>query len=225
VKTIFSEDIDKSVHLNSEEVFVFPVSFAQQQLWFLEQLEPGTPFYTLPLALKLRGNLNLAILERSLNELIQRHETLRTSLQVIDGKPVQVITPSAKIGLAVTDLRNLADREAQAEQIAAKEAQTPFILSQSPLMRVQLLRLESAEYILLITLHHAIADGWSMGVLLEELAALYAAFKTETLPNLPELPLQYADFTLWQQETPSSSTQFSGSNSILGFSTKSQTAA
>ncbi|PSB01238.1 non-ribosomal peptide synthetase [Merismopedia glauca] len=206
MKTIFSEaetvETLKSLDIEPGEVFVFPLSFAQRQLWFLEQLEPGTPFYTLPMVLKLAGRIEIGVLERSLNELVRRHEALRTNLAVIDGEPVQAIAPHLTLELPVIDLQGfpLEQREAEAERLANEEAQTPFILSQSALIRVKIVRLTEIEHILMLTMHHAIADGWSMGILLKELAAIYTAFSCDRPSPLPELTLQYADFSLWQQE-------------------------
>ncbi len=184
------------------EVFAFPASFAQRRLWFLEQLEPGSASYNLPFAVRLNGQLDVTVLEQSFQEIIRRHEALRTSLIAVNGQPVQAIAPSVSFSLPVINLQNLPEdqRETQAQKLATEEAQRPFILSESPLMRVKLLQLGLQEHILLLTMHHTITDGWSVGVLLQELATLYKAFLIGKPSPLADLQLQYADFSVWQQE-------------------------
>jgi non-ribosomal peptide synthetase component F len=186
----------------SEEVFVFPVSFAQKRLWFLDQFEPGSPFYNIPSAVRLSGELDVAILEQTLNEIVRRHEVLRTTFATMDEEPVQLIAPALELPLLVKDLRDLPkpEREAEALQLATEEAMRPFDLTRGPLLRVTLLQLEAREYIVLLTMHHIISDGWSMGVLIGEIAAIYGAFSSGRSAPLPELPIQYADFAHWQRE-------------------------
>jgi amino acid adenylation domain-containing protein len=185
-----------------KEVFVFPTSFAQQRMWFLDQWVPGSPVYIIPLAVRLAGHLRVAALEHSLNEIVRRHEALRTTFSVMDGQPVQVITPQLSLSLPVIDLRALpeTERETEVRRLATAEAQQPFDLTQGPLLRATLLRLGEHEQVLLLTLHHIVADGWSIGILLRELVALYAAFCLGQPSPLPELPLQYADFAVWQRQ-------------------------
>ena len=193
-----------------EDVFVFPLSFAQERLWFLDQFEPGSPFYNIPTAVRLTGRLDVAALERALNEIVSRHESLRTTFATMDGEPVQVISPSLTLTLPVVDLRELpeAEREAEAMRLATEEAKRPFNLSRGPLLRASLLQLDEAcpersrreEYIVLLTMHHIISDGWSIGVFIGELTTLYGAFSSGRPSPLPELPIQYADFALWQRE-------------------------
>jgi amino acid adenylation domain-containing protein len=184
------------------EVFVFPTSFAQQRLWFLGRLAPGNPFYNVSTALRLKGALDVTALNRTFNEIVRRHETLRTRFLVVDGQPLQAISPSLSIPLPLIDLRNLDSqaRELQLRQIATAEAQQPFDLITGPLLRVKLLQLDEAEYVLLLDLHHIVADGWSIGVLVRELGVLYQAFAADEQSILPELPIQYADFAQWQRE-------------------------
>ena len=183
------------------DVFVFPVSFAQQRLWFLEQLAPGNPFYNVPTAVRLTGLLNLAALEQTFNEIVRRHEALRTTFRMLDGQPVQAIAPKLTLPLPVVDLQlSVIEREAAVERLTTKELQQSFDLAQGPLLRVQLLQLDSSEHILLLTLHHIVADGWSIGVLLRELGTLYTAFATGQPSPLTELPIQYADFAHWQRQ-------------------------
>ncbi|BAY48354.1 amino acid adenylation domain-containing protein [Scytonema sp. HK-05] len=189
------------------EVFIFPASFAQARLWFLNQLASGNPFYNVSTALRLTGSLNLTALEQTFNEIVRRHETLRTTFVLMEGQPMQAISPTLTIPLPLIDLRHLSatERETQARRLVTAEAQCPFKLTTGPLLRVTLLQLDEAEYLLLINLHHIVADGWSIGVLIRELGALYTAFAcrdvaSESSTPLPELPIQYADFAQWQRE-------------------------
>ncbi|MEG4588312.1 amino acid adenylation domain-containing protein [Microcoleus sp. MOSTC5] len=185
-----------------EEVCALPTSFSQQRLWFFSQFEPGNPFYNIPAAVLLKGSLNVETLKRSFQEIVRRHEALRTTFGTVDGKPVQVIHPTLNFALPVTDLRELppAKREAEVQKLTAEAALQHFNLAKVPLLRANLLHLDSEEYILLLTLHHIVFDGWSIGVLLRELAALYEAFSTGKPSPLAELPIQYADFAVWQRE-------------------------
>jgi amino acid adenylation domain-containing protein len=185
-----------------KEVFVFPTSFAQQRLWFLDQWIPGSPVYTIPIAVRLTGRLQAAALEHSLNKIIRRHEALRTTFSVQEGQPAQVITPTLSLPLPVADLRALPEtqREAEVGRRTTVEAQRPFDLAQGPLVRARLFQLGLEEYVLLLTLHHIIADGWSLGILFRELVTLYTASCLGQPSPLPELPIQYADFVLWQRQ-------------------------
>jgi surfactin family lipopeptide synthetase A len=184
-----------------ENIQVFPASFAQQCLWFLDQLEPDSAVYNVPITIHLKGLLDVRALERSLDTIVQRHEALRTTFTMMD-EPVQVIIPTLTIPLPTVDLRDFpeTERESKALQLASEEAQCSFDLSQGPLLRALLLRLGAKEAVLLLTVHHVVFDGWSLGVLLRELATLYEAFSTGQLSPLPELPIQYADFAVWQRE-------------------------
>jgi amino acid adenylation domain-containing protein len=179
-----------------------PLSFAQQRLWFLDQLVPDAPIYNIPLAYRVTGELNVAALEQSLSEIVRRHEALRTTFTAVDGQPIQVIAPEIGLRLPVVNLRVIAEteREKEVQRLATQQAQQPFDLTTGPLLRVQLLHLDEAEHVLLLTMHHIASDGWSLGVLMRELAVLYEAFSTEKPASLPELPIQYADFALWQRE-------------------------
>ncbi|MDZ7955197.1 amino acid adenylation domain-containing protein [Nostoc sp. DedQUE09] len=202
---------DEELNFSEEaEVFVFPTSFAQQRLWFLDQLAPGNPFYNVSTALHLTGSLNFTALKQTFNEIVRRHETLRTRFVMVQ-QPVQAIAPSLTIPLPLIDLRNFdsPERNTRVQQIVTQEAQHPFNLTTGPLLRVKLLQLDEAEYLLLLNLHHIVADGWSIGVLIKELGVLYKAlaedkrclttsYSVSTL--LPELPIQYADFAQWQRE-------------------------
>ncbi|MBV9792209.1 MAG: amino acid adenylation domain-containing protein, partial [Chloroflexi bacterium] len=186
-----------------------PLSFAQQRLWFLDQLIPNSPFYNLPIAVRLTGWLDLALLEDSFNECMRRHESLRTTFAGypqgaapgVDGQPIQVIAPELSLPLPIVDLQALSEteQEAQVRQLSAEEARRPFDLTRGPLVRVTLLRLDPTEHVLLLTMHHIISDGWSLGVFVNELATLYGDRAADRDSALPELPVQYADFALWQR--------------------------
>ncbi|RKH11041.1 amino acid adenylation domain-containing protein [Corallococcus sp. CA053C] len=179
-----------------------PLSFAQQRLWFLDQFEPDSAFYNIPLSVRLPGPLDVPALREALQALVRRHESLRTTFEVVQGQPVQRITPSLTLALPVVDLRELpeAAREAEAHRLAHEEARTPFQLQQGPLLRTRLLTLGDTEQLLLLTLHHIISDGWSVEVLLRELGVLYTAAQAGQPSPLPELPIQYADFAVWQRQ-------------------------
>ncbi len=188
--------------MSSEEVFVFPVSFAQQRLWFLDQLIPDNSIYNVPTVIRLKGLLNLTALEKTFNEIVRRHETLRTTFIVLDGQPLQAIKPSLTIPISILDLCLLPDdqTEVEARRIITAEIEHPFDLSSGPLVRVKLLILSNTEHILLLNMHHIICDDWSIGVLIRELGMLYTAFVKNQPSPLLKLPLQYADFAHWQRE-------------------------
>ncbi len=181
---------------------VFPLSFAQQRLWFLSMFEPESALYNLPAVVRLTGQLDLAALETSLNTIIQRHEILRTSYRVVDGQPVQVIHSELALSLRYQALNQHepAEREAAARQMAFDEIQAPFELNRGPVVRALVLQLQPKDHWLVLTIHHIAADGWSIGVLLRELTQAYHAACRGVAAQLPELAIQYADFTLWQQE-------------------------
>jgi amino acid adenylation domain-containing protein len=179
-----------------------PLSFAQQRLWFLDQLQSGSPIYNVSAAMQLKGTLNIAVLQQTFNEIVRRHEILRTTFTTLNGQPVQVISPTLTLSLPVVDLQNIpaSYRSAEAQQRATEDLQQPFNLSADPLLRTTLLQLSDDEHILLITLHHIISDGWCRGVFIKELATLYEAFSQGKPSPLPELPIQYADFAIWQRQ-------------------------
>ena len=176
----------------------FPLSHAQQRLWFLDQLEPGSPAYNISAAVRLTGPLNVAVLERSLNEIVRRHESLRTTFKTIDGRPVQVIAASLVVPLPLIDLSGKSDDDVRA--LMSEEARRPFDLEHGPLLRFTALRRSHNEHVILLTMHHIVSDGWSMSVFIREMAALYEAFASDAPSPLPELPIQYADFVMWEQE-------------------------
>jgi amino acid adenylation domain-containing protein/FkbH-like protein len=184
-----------------------PPSFAQQRLWFLDQLDPGNALYNIPCQLHVASALNLKALEASLDLLAARHETLRTTFNAVDGQPVQVIAPSVRIPLQLVDVSQpelahlLSDaRKQEAQRLIDEEARLPFDLGKGPLLRALVVRLSPEEHILLLTIHHIISDRWSMGVLLSELATLYEACCEGEPSPLPALPVQYADFAVWQRQ-------------------------
>ena len=178
-----------------------PLSFSQQRMWLLDQLEPGTPTYNISHALRLSGTLDTEALKRSLTEIVSRHEALRTTFAAVDGEPLQVISPAMDTKLPVEDLSGLpqAEREAEAKRLALEEKRRPFDLERGLLFRARLLRLGEEVHVLLISMHHIVSDGWSMGVFWRELGALYGAFSSGGSSPLPELPIQYADYALWQR--------------------------
>jgi amino acid adenylation domain-containing protein/FkbM family methyltransferase len=178
-----------------------PLSFAQQRLWFLNQLEPESPFYNLRHHLLLKGKLNVSALERTFGEIVRRHESLRTSFVEIEGDPVQLIAEAQPLTLQVIDLSHLdaEERWAELQRCAQREVRQPFDLSHAPLMRVKLLRLAEEEHALLYTMHHLISDGWSSSVLMSEVVALYTAFVNNEPSPLADLRIQYADFAVWQR--------------------------
>jgi amino acid adenylation domain-containing protein len=179
-----------------------PLSFAQQRLWFLDRLETGTLAYNGSTVVHLQGILNVAVLEQCINEIVRRHEVLRTSFPVADGQPIQAIAPTLTLSLPVVDLRGLqCDQQAEkVQQLVTQEAQHPFNLAHGPLLRVTLLQLGDEEHLFILTIHHIISDAWSAGVFIREVAALYEAFSQGRPSPLPELPIQYADFAVWQRQ-------------------------
>ena len=180
---------------------IFPASFAQQRLWFLDQLEPNSPFYNIAAGVRLVGRLDAGLLERGLGEIVRRHEALRTTFAAGPEGPVQVVAPTLELPLEIINLSSLpkSERETETRRRAGVEARRPFDLARGPLVRSVLLVLSESENVFLLTLHHSVGDGWSMGVLIRELAALYAAFRAGRSSPLPELPVQYADYAVWQR--------------------------
>ncbi len=178
-----------------------PLSFAQERLWFLDQLEPGGSSYGVPAAVRVSGALDGRIFAAALGEIVRRHEALRTTFASVLGRPVQVVAPSLPLAVPVVDLRALPGdlREATAQGLARGEAARSFDLAGGPLVRVALVPLSAEDHLALLTLHHIVSDGWSMGVLLRELTVLYQAFSAGLPSPLPELPIQYADFAVWQR--------------------------
>ncbi|MDN7144242.1 amino acid adenylation domain-containing protein, partial [Pseudomonas sp. JQ170] len=177
-----------------------PLSFAQQRMWFLWQLDPGSDAYNMPVALELDGALDRLALERALTGLLERHEALRTCFPSDDGEVYQQVLPASRFSLSFSDLRGEADPQAEAAALRVRQAQAAFDLVHGPLLRGQLLRLGEQQHHLLLTLHHMVGDGWSMDILVRELGQLYAAERAGTASALPALPIDYIDYALWQRD-------------------------
>ncbi len=179
-----------------------PLSYAQQRLWFLDQLQPGNPSYNIALALRLTGHLEIAALHHSLDAMVRRHESLRTTFVASEGRAAQVIAPTVHLMLPLLDLSALPteEQEPTLEWLALQEAQHPFDLAVGPLIRACVLRVEEDKHVLLLTLHHTITDAWSMGIFIHELALFYTTTLQAQAITIPELPIQYADFAIWQRQ-------------------------
>ncbi|MEW6736123.1 MAG: amino acid adenylation domain-containing protein, partial [Acidobacteriota bacterium] len=178
-----------------------PLSFAQQRLWFIDQLQPNSCHYHIPGAFRIIGKLDVTALQESLNEVVRRHEVLRTNFGVVDGRAVQLISQSLTIIVPVIDLSEMVeDKQTTVHRLVNKEMQRPFNLRQGPLLRVSLLKLDQQEYLILLIMHHIISDGWSIGVLIRELTVLYQAYHNGEKSPLKELSIQYADFAVWQRQ-------------------------
>jgi non-ribosomal peptide synthetase component F len=179
-----------------------PAAIAQEHFWFFEQVLPDLPLFNISYVIRLLGTLNVAVLEQSFNEILRRHEVLRTTFALVDGQLVQIIAPAMQMPLTMRDLRIQpeAEREGEAQHVLRKESRRPFDLTQGPLLRGCVLQLGEQEHLLLVTLHHIICDGWSLSVLGHELVVLYDAFAAGKLSPLPALPIQYADLATWQRQ-------------------------
>ncbi len=197
--SITGEDQSSS---QTEEVYVMPCSYAQQRLWFIDRWQPGAATYNISVATRLVGSLSAPALESALNQLVSRHESLRTAFALQDGEPFQHILPKAAVQILLRDLSEREPVQAQGEAFALAQefSQRPFDLSAAPLLRALLVRIDSQEHLLVLVLHHIVSDGWSMGVLYGELSALYQAQLEGRQAQLPALPIQYADYALWQRE-------------------------
>ncbi|HEX8094792.1 condensation domain-containing protein, partial [Jatrophihabitans sp.] len=179
-----------------------PLSHSQRQLWYLDQLAPGNPFYNNPSAFEFTGALDVAALHRAVSEVARRHESLRTVFPLVDGEPCQLVRPAAPVPMPVIDLTGLpaAERLDRAREITEADAQAPFDLASGPLLRTSLLKLAEDRYRWLVNVHHIVADGWSIGILVHEVGELYAAYLQGRPSPLPELAVQYPDYALWQRE-------------------------
>lgn len=177
-------------------------SFAQQRLWFLDQLEPESPRYNVFTTFRLEGHLQVSALEQALTEILRRHETLRTLFQEVQGEPRIEVTPAGPASLPVRDLSALPppEREREVARLSTEEARRPYSLSEGPLLRTTLVRLAETEHLLLLGMHHIASDAWSVGILTRELCVLYEACSTGQPSPLPELEIQYADFAAWQRQ-------------------------
>jgi amino acid adenylation domain-containing protein len=179
-----------------------PLSYTQQRVWFIDRLTPGGSAYNIPASVRIQGSLNLAVLERVLQEIVSRHESLRTRIEVVEGEPRQVIQDRISLPLPVIDLDSYPEeeREAAARGLARNEIQKPFDLQSGPLVRGCLLKLAEQDHVLVVTMHHVVSDGWSLGILVREVSALYRAFSVGEPSPLAELPIQYADYSVWQRQ-------------------------
>ncbi len=189
---------EKGIELPEETsaLQAFPLSFSQQRLWFLDQFEPGNPSYNQMLAVRLIGRLDMRAFQLTFQEIVSRHETLRTNFRVVDGQPSQIISDDCDVGINVVN----ASEADTANRIITEEALRPFDLASDRLLRVNLIRLGDEEHIVVLMMHHIIGDGWSMGVLISELSELYTAYTNGREPQLAELTVQYADYATWQRE-------------------------
>ncbi|HEX3444412.1 MAG TPA: amino acid adenylation domain-containing protein, partial [Chthoniobacterales bacterium] len=190
------KEIRRSIHEGPP-----PLSFNQERLWFLYQLEPDSPAYNLPTWIRFEGELNVAAIRRSVNEVLRRHEILRTRIEAVEGRPTQVVEPFTPLEIPLVDLSGLPaqQREAEAKRLCMQEARKPFNLARDLMLRANLFRLGQSEHVLFLNRHHIASDGWSWGVLMGELETLYHAFSKEEPSPLAELPVQYADFAIWQR--------------------------
>ena len=176
-----------------------PLSFAQEWLWLIHQVNPDSAAYNLPAAVRLQGPLSVEALEKSIGEVVRRHEILRTRFTEVDGKPVQVIDPAVPIKLPVVDLSETEQREVEASRIVTEDARLPFDLERGPLLRSFLLRLGEQDHVIILTVHHIVSDAWSTGIIIQEIAGLYEIFRRGEASPLPPLPIQYADYASWQR--------------------------
>lgn len=177
-----------------------PMSFAQQRLWFLYRLMPDNPFYNMPVAMRLQGRLDRSALQQAFQSIVNRHEILRTTFTTINAQPVQIIAPRVQVEMSIVDLRGVSDLEAEVQQRAILEAERPFNLECDLPLRLTLLQIDDTDHVLLLTLHHIVSDGWSIGVLIGELKTLYEALLRGESAALPRLSIQYADYAVWQQQ-------------------------
>jgi amino acid adenylation domain-containing protein len=188
---------EKGQHFNS-----FPLSYAQERMWFLSQLNPNSAFYNIPTALKLTGNLDIAALEQTLNKIVERHEVLRASILTVNGRAMQVVSESAGFTLSIVDLSQLPEQQAKREsqRLRISEASRGFDLQRGPLFRAVLTKLTESEHVIMFTMHHIVSDGWSMGILVREVAQLYDAYTKGKPSPLKKLSIQYTDYAVWQRD-------------------------
>ena len=189
--------VTRPSEVSETDHYVFPMSFAQRRLWFLSQLEPESAAYNTAIAVRMKGAIDRQAVERCFNDIVRRHEVLRTAFASQDGDPVQIIAAACRVELTATTIHG---GEAALERAIAEEAGRPFDLSRSPLIRLCLLGVQREEHVLVVTLHHIVCDGWSAQILMREFVALYAARLAGTNASLPPLPIQYADYGAWQQQ-------------------------
>src|SRR5262249_14530829 len=179
--------------------FAFPASLAQTRFWELDRQVHGNPAYNVAVRFRIEGTLDVSRLEQAVNAMIRRHEVLRGTFRMVDGQLAQVIAPFLEIAILVADLRQLpsSQREIEADRLSVEEAQRSFDVATAPLIRVSLIRMEDAQHILLVTTHHLVSDGWSVGLITNEVGEIYEALTVGRQPSLPDLPIQYTDFAVW----------------------------
>ena len=196
-----SETFKSALVADDNEFDKFPLSYAQERLWFLDQLEPNSPAYIIPAALRISGQLDVPALHNTFNLIVGRHESLRTSFSIIDSQPVQVIAPSSHHALDITDLSDLepTERERRATEITYDLAHKPFDLRRDALLRTTLLKMGELDHVLIVTMHHIVSDGWSMGVMIREVAEIYSALVKGEGSKQEEMVIQYADYAAWQR--------------------------
>ena len=197
-----SEILEKKILEEGEKYNIFPLSTAQQRLWFLSEFEPNDPAYNISFAIKIEGDLDTFVFKECFTTIIERHEILRTSFHSLNGKPVQLINDNFEFDIPLVDLTSLNQHEAEkkATTIASNESRKPFDLENSPLIRVLLIQESPGNYVAVITLHHIVSDGWSMGIIIEEFSKLYQSLLSDESIELPELPIQYADYAVWESD-------------------------
>src|SRR6201991_285531 len=193
---------DANISARPQRTNVTPQSFAQRRLWILDKLQPGNPAYNIPQPMRFRGKLDVKVFERVLNEIVRRHESLRTRFSATAEAPVQIVAPFSQFTLPLVDVTHLPEdeREQAARKLGNQDAHQPFDLSKAPLWRAQLVRLAEEDHVFLFTIHHIVTDAWSLSVFLKEIVQLYKAFSAGQDSPLPELPIQYADYSIWQSE-------------------------
>jgi len=183
-------------------VKTYPLSYAQRRLWFLDQFEPESPYYNIPMALRIKGNFSIDVFKKTIQSIINRHEALRTTFIARNGEPLQAVKPLLTIPVEVQDISSIpADtRENKIIELATADAQKPFNLEKGPLIRVSILKTAQSEHIVLLNMHHIISDGWSIGVLVAEITQLYSAITSGKESPLPKLKIQYPDYAIWQKK-------------------------
>src|SRR5665213_1495381 len=198
-----AESENRQFAASSPEPLKFPLSFAEQRLWLLDRLEPGKSVYNVSEAMRFTGRLQVASLEKAINEIVRRHESLRTTFTLVEGRPMQIVAPSLHVPMTICDLQHQGEqeREQTVAHNAAELAGTPFDLEQGPLLRATLFVLRPGEHVLLLVMHHIVSEGgWSMSVFLREMGILYNAYSLDQNSPLPELPIQYGDYSVWQRD-------------------------
>ncbi len=194
------EVLEKQLKIDGSKYNVFPLSFAQKRLWFLDRFEANKSVYNIPSAYKITGKLDYSVLERAINSIIERHEILRTIFIVVDQEPFQVVNSDVKINIPLIDLTNVDKQEDKIRVILFQEASQHFNLSKGPLLSVKLIKTAEDQHIVSLTMHHIISDGWSMSILIKEVITLYNSFAQDRPSPLPPLKIQYADFAKWQND-------------------------